>query len=29
MATLQIKRGLRANIPASAANGELILTTAD
>jgi hypothetical protein len=29
MATLQIKRGLRANIPSSAANGELILTTDD
>lgn len=29
MATLQIKRGLRANLPASAANGELILTTDD
>lgn len=27
--TLQIKRGLRANIPAAAANGELILTTDD
>lgn len=29
MATIQIKRGLRANIPATAANGELILTTDD
>jgi hypothetical protein len=27
--TVQIKRGLRANIPATAANGELILTTDD
>lgn len=29
MATIQIKRGLRANIPATALNGELILTTDD
>lgn len=29
MPTIQIKRGLRANIPAAAANGELILTTDD
>jgi hypothetical protein len=29
MPTIQIRRGLRANIPASAANGELILTTDD
>ena len=29
MPTIQIKRGLRANIPATAANGELILTTDD
>jgi len=29
MATIQIKRGLRANIPSTAANGELILTTDD
>jgi hypothetical protein len=29
MPTVQIKRGLRANIPATAANGELILTTDD
>lgn len=29
MSTIQIKRGLRANIPATAANGELILTTDD
>lgn len=29
MSTIQIKRGLRANIPATALNGELILTTDD
>jgi hypothetical protein len=29
MATIQLKRGLRANIPASAANGELVFTTDD
>lgn len=29
MSTIQIRRGLRANIPATAANGELILTTDD
>src|SRR6266480_4079465 len=29
MATIQTKRGLRANIPATALNGELILTTDD
>jgi hypothetical protein len=29
MPVLQIKRGLRANIPSTAANGELILTTDD
>jgi hypothetical protein len=29
MATIQIKRGLRANIPSTALNGELILTTDD
>jgi hypothetical protein len=29
MATIQIKRGLRASIPSTAANGELILTTDD
>ena len=29
MSTIQIKRGLRANIPSTALNGELILTTDD
>lgn len=29
MSVIQIKRGLRANIPATAANGELVLTTDD
>ena len=29
MPTIQIRRGLRANIPAAAANGELVLTTDD
>lgn len=29
MASIQIKRGLRVNIPSAAANGELILTTDD
>lgn len=29
MPTIQIRRGLRANIPSTAANGELILTTDD
>lgn len=29
MPTIQLKRGLRANIPATAANGELVFTTDD